>query len=323
MLSPSTENGLAQGLNVAVAVPSCHRGTLSGLARPSSCLKKFQIQLEKESHNERMQASGGKVGCQWWLFLSTPPDPRRSVLMDLIRTIFANRRASPGWAMPMGWFAWFGVMMPVMFGINGWLQNIVLAWAGWLTLWLTGLVGTAAIGYESVRNIRRFGFLAIGRPRFYFELSRATLAVAFLLWAPALTFALLLPNVNVPGVNFLHTRQLLGSLAALFCLMAVCGYLTSFLTGRRRHGRAYECASWFFCVFGGMAMVTFGYIAIPDPPQGLAPAMPGILSCCTGILLLSCGICAEAMRAKRTEPSDATEPGLQGFSSGKSTVPAR
>ena len=71
-----------------------------------------------------------------------------SVLMDLIRTIFANRRVSPGWAMPMGWFAWFGVMMAVMFGRNGWLQNIVLTWAGWSTLWIMGLVGTAAIGYH-------------------------------------------------------------------------------------------------------------------------------------------------------------------------------
>jgi hypothetical protein len=225
--------------------------------------------------------------------------------------------------MPMGWFAWFGIMMPVMFGLNGWVQNLVLAWAGWLTLWISGLVGTAAIGYDSARNLRRFGFFAIGRPRFFFELSRAILAVAFLLWAPSLTFAFLLPNINVPGVNFINIRQLVIVLAASFCIMAALGYLTSFLTGRRRHGRAYECASWFFCVFGGIAMVTDGYIAMPDPPRGLLPAIPGILTCCTGLVLLSCGVFAEAMRAKRTEPSDATEPGLRGFSDGKSTFPAR
>jgi hypothetical protein len=204
----------------------------------------------------------------------------------------------------MGWFAWFGVMTPVMFGLNGWVQNFVLAWSGWMTLWISGLIGTAAIGYDSVRNLRRFRFFAIGRPRFFFELSRLILAVAFLLWAPSLTFALLLPNINVPRVNFVSIRQFVIVLAALFCLMAVLGYLTSILTGRRRNGRAHECASWFFCVFGGIAMVTFGYVAIPDPSQGLLPAIPGILTCCTGLVLLSCGVFAEAKRAKRTEPAD-------------------
>ncbi|WP_146678756.1 ABC transporter ATP-binding protein [Pirellula sp. SH-Sr6A] len=163
----------------------------------------------------------------------------------------------------------------------------------------------------------------MGRPRFFFELSRAILALAFLIWAPSLTFALVLPNINVPGVNFAIIRQLVLVLAAMFCLTAVLGYLTSFLTGRRRHGRAYECTSWFFCVFGGIAMVTFGYIAIPDPPRGLLPAIPGVMTCCTGLALLSSGVLEEAMRAMRTEPSNATEPGLQGFAGSKSTFPER
>lgn len=222
--------------------------------------------------------------------------------MNLIRTIFANRRMSPGWAMPMGWFAWFGAMMPLFFGLNEWLQNIVFAWSGWLMMWLTGFVGTAAIRYESVRNIRRFGCFAFGRPRFFFELSRATLAAAFLVWAPTLTFALLLPNINVPGGGVISTQQIIAPLAALFCAMATCGYLASFLTRRKRHGLAYECTSWFFCIFGGMAMVTLGYIAIPDPPRGFWPALPGGVLCCIGVLLLSGGVFAEAMRAKHAEP---------------------
>lgn len=217
--------------------------------------------------------------------------------MNMMIAIFANRRASPGWAMPMGWFAWFGLMMPVMFGLNGWLQNIVLSWAGWLMLWITGFVGTAAIGYDSVRNLRRFGASALGRPRFFFELSRVTLALAFLLWAPALTFELLFPNINLPGANFVSVRQFVIVLSAVFCLTAAGGYLTSFLTGRRCHGRAYECTSWFFCVGGGIAMVTLGYMAIPDPPRGLWPLLPGILACCAGIALLGCGIFAEVKRA--------------------------
>jgi hypothetical protein len=222
---------------------------------------------------------------------------QRSAPMNLIRTVIANRRASPGWAMPMVWFSWFGVMMPVMFGLNGWLQNIVMAFAGLLTLWITGFVGTVAMGYESVRNIRRFGLTAIGRPRFFFELSRATLAVALLLWAPSLTFAFLLPNINMPNVSVFDKRILVGVLVAVFFLMADCGYLTSFLTVRRRKGRAHECTSWFFCMFGGLATVMFGYTAIPDPPRELWPAIQGILICCIGVVLLGCGVLAEMTRA--------------------------
>jgi hypothetical protein len=199
----------------------------------------------------------------------------------------------------MGWFASLGVMMLVMFGLNGWVQNMVMSWTGWTALWVTGLVGTFAIGVDSARNLRRFGYFAIGRPRFFFELSRGTLALAFLLCVPALSIALLLPNIQVLGLQFITIRKLVVVLVSLFGSMAVLGYLTSFLTGRRRHGRAYECTSWFFCVFGGMMMITFGYIAIPDPARGLLLSVPGILVCCAGSLLLGCGIYAEVVRAAR------------------------
>lgn len=201
--------------------------------------------------------------------------------------------------------------MPVMFGLNGWVQNIVLAWSGWLMLWMTGLIGTAAIGYDAVRNVRRYGYLATSRPRYYFELGRATLALAFLLVAPALTIAFLVPNINVLGINFVSLRRFLMFLAALFCLFAVCGYLCSFVTRRARCGRAYECVSWFFCVLGGIFLVTFGYLAIPDPPQGLGAAIPGIVTSNFGVILLGCGVCTEVIRIRRKELRDANRLSLR------------
>ncbi|WP_372896545.1 hypothetical protein [Stieleria sp.] len=233
--------------------------------------------------------------------------------MNLIRTIFEHRRVSPGWAMPMGWFAWFGMMIPVMFEINGWLQNVVLAWSGWLTLWVTGLVGTASIGYESVRNIGRYGINGMERPRFFFELSRAMIAAIFLLCMPALTFTLLLPNLNAAFADFINLRNVGIALAICFALSASCGYVLSFISGRPRRGRAYECTSWFFCLCGGMILITFGYIAIPDPPKDVASAIPGTVACALGVGLLVCGILAEAAREKRTDPSRAPEDGLRGF----------
>ena len=224
--------------------------------------------------------------------------------------------------MPMGWFAWFGMLIPVIFELNGWLQNVVLAWSGWLTLWVTGLVGTASIGYESFRNIGRYGVNGIGRPRFYFELSRAMIAAIFLLCAPALTFRLLLPNLNAPFAHFINPRNVGIALALCFAFSASCGYMLSFISGRPRRGRAYECTSWFFCVCGGMILVTFGYIAIPDPPKDVVAAIPGTVACALGVSLLVCGILAEAAREKHTEPPNAPEHASRAFSNGQSTARA-
>lgn len=222
--------------------------------------------------------------------------------------------------MPMVWFAWFGMMISVMFELNGWVQNVVLAWSGWFTLWATGLVGTASIGYDSFRNIGRYGVKGIERPRFFFELSRAMVAVIFLLCAPALTFTLLLPNLNAPFADVINVRHAGIALALCFALSASCGYILSFISGRPRRGRAYECTSWFFCVCGGIFLVTFGYIAIPDPPKDVVATIPGTVACAFGVGLLACGILAEAAREKCTEPPTAPEHARRAFSNGESAA---
>ncbi len=72
----------------------------------------------------------------------------------IIRLFQLSGRTSPGWVYPMGWFAYISLMMFVLFGLNNWQQNIVLLWSGWGLTWLFACFGTAAIGYQALRNLR-------------------------------------------------------------------------------------------------------------------------------------------------------------------------
>ncbi len=67
-------------------------------------------------------------------------------------------------------------------------------------------------------------------------------------------------------------------------------------------------------------MVTFGYIAIPDPPRDLQAAVPGILACVVGLGLMTCGVLAEARRAEQAEKSASREHDSQAFSNGQSAA---
>lgn len=211
----------------------------------------------------------------------------------------------------MGWFAWLGVIMPVVFGLNGWVQQVVLSWTGWTLLWVSGLAGTVAIGLDSARNLARFATVGLARPRFYFELARLQLALIFLLVVPAVTPAFFPPNLNLPELpvpGFLRFRVLVEALVVTFCLSAMLGYLVSFGTRRMRRGRAYECTSFFFCIFGGLALVAYGYLAIGNPPQGLSAWLLGAGAGGLGLVLLTAGLLSEMGRAKRVGSRQALKP---------------
>ncbi len=57
--------------------------------------------------------------------------------------------------------------------------------------------------------------------------------------------------------------------------------------------------------------MTFGYLAIPDPPQGLGAAIPGIVTSNFGVILLGCGVCTEVIRIRRKELRDANRLSLR------------
>ncbi len=121
----------------------------------------------------------------------------------------------------------------------------------------------------------------------------------FLLFMPLLTAVLFVPNLPAPFLNGFDFHLLVGGLAMLFCVAASTGYILSFLTAQRRHGRAYECTSFFFCNLVGMSLFAWGYFAMPDPPQGILPALPGASACVLGLWLLVSLVLAEGTREER------------------------
>lgn len=201
----------------------------------------------------------------------------------------------------MAWFAWLGVMTVVTLALSAWVQNPMLTFTGWMTTWIVGFIGTVGIGYESARNVRRYRFLAIGRPRYYFELSRSILASGFLIVAPLVTLAICLPMVIPQAVNVLDLILIAGVLATAFFATTIAGYVVSLLTGRKRRGRAYECASWFLVNFGGIALAISGFITIPDPPKGIREALPGMIACGVGLVLFVGGLLAEVTRSQHAK----------------------
>ncbi|QDT07779.1 hypothetical protein K227x_62070 [Rubripirellula lacrimiformis] len=206
-----------------------------------------------------------------------------------------------------------------MFGLNVWVQNIVFAWAGWFALWVMGFVGTLSIGDESFQDIRRFGINGIARPRFYFEWLRAILAILFLLWAPALTFAFFLPNLNMPFVNSFLTRVVSGSFshffsrhhADIFCRPEGGGGVPT--NARLGSSVSLAASRWSHCV-------TSRVQPFSRKLRTQSPALSPVVSD------WSCWYAGFSLRLHEQIAQDHqlhAKPSLHGFSSGQSTRPAR
>ncbi len=223
--------------------------------------------------------------------------------MVLLRGVLTHRRSIPGWILPAAWFACMALMMMLTFELDRWMQNVVFAWTGWSILWAMGFVGTYVIGRDAARNLVRFGLRGALRPRFHFELARLCVAGSFLLFVPAVTCGLFLADLNLPfqPLTFGQVMLAVRALLMVFCAAAMSGYMLSWITRKQRRGRAYECTSMLFCIGGGIVLVTFGYIAVPDPPQAVREILPGAIVCLAGVLLITVGVVSEYGRAKREE----------------------
>ncbi len=195
-----------------------------------------------------------------------PIDPREWPL--LIRRL----RAADGWMPPMLLIATMMTLSFVGQGIGLLGGNVAIkvynyvASATWLVV---GVISALAVTLDGVNNLRRLGLSGVTRPRWWFELSR-------LMWMLLLYFALTIWLILVVGEpRFIPVGDLLFHATRIFAIAffvaSTLGYSISWITKRRRRGRAFECVQYFYCVFGGCGAVTFLAIWIPVRARWATP----------------------------------------------------
>ena len=222
--------------------------------------------------------------------------------MWLVRSIIKQRRAEPGYFYPMGWIAWFGMTVPVVFVANQFVQAIVFSLSIYMTLWAIGFLGTIVIVFESCRNLWRYRFLGFGRPRFYFEVGRLIICLLILILASLLSVGIFFPAAAKQAFFlFVWLRAFVYGLCALFFAVGVFGHSLSLATGRRVSGRAYECTTFFVTLVGGIGLTTFGYLIVPEQNPDIATFLIGWGLFFSGLLLVLVGFLIEINRDARSK----------------------
>jgi hypothetical protein len=215
-------------------------------------------------------------------------------------------RTSEGWVPPMMVLAALGVLAGMNWGFGLLGQNGVVRFFNYLSLatwFVVASLATCAVLVDSVRNIARYGFVPLSRPRWWFEVSRTT-------WIIALVVGLTLPMAHLAAVplamRFADTVFAIVPIAiGMFFVSATLGFAISALTGRPRRGRAYECVQYFYVVFGA----TFGITAFAIWLPNVAPAVNGpltVAACVVTASLLGIFVLKLSERMKRRSRDTAT-----------------
>jgi hypothetical protein len=214
-------------------------------------------------------------------------------------------RRAEGWWPPMMLIAAMGTLFFIGQGfglLGGVLAVKIFNWVAIATWLVVGLIASLAVTIDGISNFRRLGIRGIVRPRWWFELARLT-------WMLFLLGALSLPLLHFSGIPPLsnagdHLFRALPAIFVIFMFFGTIGYLVSALSGRRPHGRAFECVEYFYWILGSVVAVTMFVVWLPAKVRW---AQPLTLTACVvaaslmGIVLLKVGNRwqASASRKKR------------------------
>lgn len=155
---------------------------------------------------------------------------------------------SEGWVPPMMIIAGAVVLLLAVipgFGLFGAHPAVqVFNYLALATWFLIATTATVIVLWQALRNVRRFGTFASGRPRWWFELSRITWIIALFstLSLPLLHFGAAGRLARVERALFFCVPVFFG----MFLSMGALGYTTAMVTGRPKRGRAFECVDYFY-----------------------------------------------------------------------------
>jgi len=177
--------------------------------------------------------------------------------------VLRRLRQDAGWAAPVFLLASLGlpsmlVMLGLMIGANlhpHAILGAVIVWA------LLGIAASVYAGWRSMRAMRRMGFWGWSRARWWFELGRilALTSVFLIAMLLAVLFVSCFPAAQAAlnplwAWRWLPMSACAATISAFF-FAGTCGYGLSWLTGRARGGKAYECVQFFYLLGGGLLVM--------------------------------------------------------------------
>jgi hypothetical protein len=140
--------------------------------------------------------------------------------------------------------------------------------------------------FDSLRNLWRFRFRAVARPRFWFEIARTACIVSVIVGPVPVAASLLgVPLSDPIGSSLLYTSFIC---VALFFVAATAGYMTRMVTRRPKSGRAGQCVNFFYpqC-FALLLFISFFYFFRRqlDNPNFYGPVLWTIVALCLTVAL--------------------------------------
>lgn len=192
-----------------------------------------------------------------------------------------------------------GVIVPLNVCI-GWLGNVplmktfnLLTWIAWF---IVGGAATLVVALQSIRNLFRLGLQAMIRHRWWFELARllwiaclfSTISMAVSLFAIVGDFGFLL--LEVMAISFVG-----------FMIAASMGYALSFASGKPRHGRAFECVHYFYCILGSIGLLVTAIVTWPEGQFDWSTAIASVVLAVAGIVLMTYSFISTIIRGEKTE----------------------
>lgn len=193
-----------------------------------------------------------------------------------------------GWGAPMLLVAGLGTIgftlaLDRLIGIR--LFGLLAVDSG--ILWcVLAFVASSVQAFRSVKALMRLSWRGVFRPRWWFELSRICIILSLFGFTLVAVGVLLAANgIQPAALSTLFALSLLFSFCAavLFLGTATIGYVISFLTHRRRRGKAYDCVHYFYVIVGSVTLLA---VSVSHwPPADIWPA--GCIFFATGAAGLS------------------------------------
>ena len=209
-----------------------------------------------------------------------------------------NAEAAPGWAAQMLVFS--ALALTLMGAVE---LGVPTAWP-FTIIGIFDLLATQHFARGSFRRIRRLGWLAPARARWWIELSALD-------WTLCMSGGVLALTHGQAAAALPAWQQAVVAVAGYcaaclffpFLALTVLGFVVGLTQGKRIRGRSLELVTWFFwCI----AVIMASYLLVPEAPVLVAWVAPA-LAVLSALALCAAGVVAVRQRLLRLSARQSTK----------------